>query len=119
MILNIRRVNFDDKAIHFPEKDFFHIFFCTNKRMLSLPNDWFPRWYLGVSDTQIDSIFEFCPQIIQFNTFHKNSIQTIIQFKKIIGDPIQLIIQFKCQGIINTARIRKVADKCLKCVHKR
>ena len=49
----------------------------------------------------------------------KNSIQTIIQFKKIIGDSIQFIIQFKFQGIINTARIRKVAEKYPKCVQNR
>ena len=49
----------------------------------------------------------------------QNSIQTIIQFKKIIGDPIQLKIQFKCQGIINTARIRKEAEECPKCVQNR
>ena len=49
----------------------------------------------------------------------QNSIQIIIHFKNIGGDSFQLIIQSRCQGIINTGRIRKVPGKCPKCVQNR
>ena len=48
-----------------------------------------------------------------------HSIQTTIQINKIGEDSIKLMIQFKCQVIINTGRIRKVPEKCPKCVQIR
>ena len=80
---------------------------------------------VALGDTQSDSIQSLNFGKNWFNSISdsimaaQNSIQTMIQFKKTDSDSIQSIIQFKCQGIINTGWIKKVPEKCLKCVQNR
>ena len=60
-------------------------------------------------------MFEFCRKKFKSILLTQNSIQTIEKQLKInYGDSIQKNIQFNSQGVIDTGRIKKSAQKSVK-----